>query len=153
MEDSFAVDYRGRTGRCDDDGAEACRLDSGTYCIMSCEWWNSPFFCDENHPQDVFEESDGRSTWNHLVNAVLADAAAKDAYLRELKRAIAALHDGGWLENRARALADRVREDARRDARKWNRGDADDGLRALLTQIADRRETLARDYGALWRNL
>ena len=59
MEDSFAVDYRERTGRCDDDGAEACRLDSGTYCIMSCEWWNSPFFCDENHPQDVFEESDG----------------------------------------------------------------------------------------------
>lgn len=153
MEDSFAVDYRGRTGRCDDDGAEACRLDSGTYCIMSCEWWNSPFFCDENHPQDVFDESDGRSTWNHLVNAVLADAAAKDAYLREVKRAIATLHDGGWLENRARAMADRVREDARRDARKWNRGDADDGLRALLTQIADRRETLARDYGALWRNL
>ena len=153
MEDSFAVDYRERTGRCDDDGAEACRLDSGTYCIMSCEWWNSPFFCDENHPQDVFEESDGRSTWNHLVNAVLADAAAKDAYLRELKRAIAALHDGGWLENRARALADRVREDARRDARKWNRGDAGDGLRALLTQIANRRETLTREYGELWRNL
>ena len=84
---------------------------------------------------------------------MLADAAAKDAYLRELKRAIAALHDGGWLENRARALADRVREDARRDARKWNRGDAGDGLRALLTQIANRRETLTREYGELWQNL
>ena len=66
MEDSFATDYRNKAGRCDDDGGDPC--DWARYCVQSCEKWNSPFFCDRDHPQDIFTESDGRSTWNHLVN-------------------------------------------------------------------------------------
>ena len=62
-------------GRCDAGGSEPCERGTGTYCVMSCEWWSSPLYCDKDHPQDIFSDSDGRSTWNHLVNAVLADGA------------------------------------------------------------------------------
>jgi len=58
---------------------------SGTYCVMSCQSWNSPLFCDKDHPQDVFSDNDGRSTWNHLVNAVLADGGARTQYLAQVR--------------------------------------------------------------------
>jgi hypothetical protein len=145
MEDAFATDYRDRDGRCDANGREPCRGDSGTYCVMSCEWWNSPYFCDENHPQDIFTESDGRSTWNHLVNAVLKDGGARDAYARELQRALTTLHLSGFLEDTARATAEKIKNDAARDAKKWGRGDFAASVDALVRQTRDRAATL-REY-------
>ena len=153
MEDAFATDYRNSEGRCDAGGATACRTDSDTYCVQSCEWWNSPFFCDAQHPQDIFHESDGRSTWNHLVNAVLVDGGARTGYLRELKRQLHALHFSGWLEDEARALGDRIRGDANRDSEKWGIGNMDRGLEALVRQMRERREILSGNYGRYWVNL
>ena len=105
MEDSFATDYRNKAGRCDDDGGDAC--DWAQYCVQSCWKWNSPFFCDRDHPQDIFTESDGRSTRNHLVNGVLTDVDSRTAYLRELKRATESLHHSGWLEGECAAAPGR----------------------------------------------
>ena len=152
MEDAFATDYRSRDARCDANGATSCRADRGTYCVLSCEWWNSPFFCDANHPQDIFTESDGRSTWNHLVNAVLKLPSSRAAYFRELRRAMALLHDDGWLEREARNSAEAIAPDATRDAEKWGLNAPGVGAEALLRQIQERRDTLTNEYGHLWRN-
>ena len=151
MEDSFATDYRNEAGRCDDDGGDPC--DWARYCVQSCEKWNSPFFCDRDHPQDIFTESDGRSTWNHLVNGVLVDVGTRTAYFRELKRATESLHHSGWLEGEARRLGDVIASDARRDAAKWGLGDLDEGVNALVQQIRDRKSILASNYSAWWRDL
>ena len=151
MEDSFATDYRNEAGRCDDDGGDPC--DWARYCVQSCEKWNSPFFCDRDHPQDIFTESDGRSTWNHLVNGVLVDVGSRTAYFRELKRATESLHHSGWLEGEARRLGDVIASDARRDAAKWGLGDLDEGVNALVQQIRDRKSILESNYGAWWRDL
>ena len=151
MEDSFATDYRNAAGRCDDDGGDAC--DWAQYCVQSCWKWNSPFFCDRDHPQDIFTESGGRSTWNHLVNGVLVDVDSRTAYFRELKRATESLHHSGWLEGEARRLRDVIASDARRDAAKWGLGDLDEGVNALVQQIRDRKQILKSNYGAWWRDL
>jgi len=134
-------------------GAEACTKGGGTYCVQSCEWWNSPFFCDANHPQDIFPESDGRSTWNHLVNALLVDGSARTVYLRELKRQMSLLHSSGWLEAEARTIGNAIRSDARRDGERWGMGNMNVGLEALVQQMKDRRVILGDDYGELWKNL
>jgi hypothetical protein len=108
------------TGKCTDDGGDSC--DWNQYCVQSCEKWNSPFFCDRDHPQDIFAESEGRSTWNHLVNAVLVDGGARTAYFRELKNAMESLHDSGWLEGEANRLRGVIASDAARDARGGGSG-------------------------------
>ena len=41
-------------GRCDAGGANPCLRGTGTYCVMSCEWWSSPLYCDKDHPQVCF---------------------------------------------------------------------------------------------------
>jgi hypothetical protein len=76
---------------------------------MSCQSWNSPLFCDKDHPQDVFSDNDGRSTWNHLVNAVLADGGARTQYLAQVKRLLNDLHYSGWLEVGGSATASKPR--------------------------------------------
>ena len=121
--------------------------------MQSCWKWNSPFFCDRDHPQDIFTESDGRSTWNHLVNGVLVDVDSRTAYFRELKRATESLHHSGWLEGEARRLRDVIASDARRDAARWGLGDLDEGVNALVQQIRDRKQILESNYGAWWRDL
>jgi hypothetical protein len=56
MEDTFAVDHRDGTGVCD-----GCKSDGGGgYCVLSCNTFNTPMFCDKDHPQDRFQQNDGR---------------------------------------------------------------------------------------------
>ena len=121
--------------------------------MQSCEKWNSPFFCDRDHPQDIFAESEGRSTWNHLVNAVLVDGGARTAYFRELKNAMESLHDSGWLEGEANRLRGVIASDARRDGARWGLGDLDEGVNALVQQIRDRKEILESNYAGWWLDL
>lgn len=66
--DTFATDNRGNGRNCAAEG-NPCG-NTPTYCILSCEAFNSPYACDSSHPQDTFPESDGRSSYNHLVDAV-----------------------------------------------------------------------------------
>lgn len=150
MEDSFATDYRNKDARCDANGKTACRASSGTYCVQSCEWWNSIFFCDREHPQDIFTESDGRSTWNHLVNAVLKVPGSRAMYFAELKRAISLLHDDQWLVTKTKQLAASVLNDATRDAVVWKRNEPTVGRDALLRQIQERKDILVGEYGQYW---
>ena len=119
------------------------------YGVKKCA---SPFFCDAEHPQDIFTESDGRSTWNHLVNAMLKVPSSRAAYFRELRRAMSLLHDDGWLEREARNSAAAIQTDATRDAAKWGLNEPGVGAEALLRQIRERRDTLTNEYGHLWRN-
>ena len=54
-------------------------------------------FCDKDHPQDIFWESDGRSTYNHLVNAVLRNPKTKLMYFTRLKTLLDKyLHGGSY---------------------------------------------------------
>ena len=50
-EDAFAGDYRDGVALCD---PKKCSANSTAYCILSCEKFNSPLFCDKDHPQDIF---------------------------------------------------------------------------------------------------
>ncbi len=118
--------------------------------MQTCEWWNSVFYCDKDHPQDIFTESDGRSTWNHLVNAVLKVPGARAAYFREIKRATSLLHDDEWLVTKTNQLAASIANDAKRDAVVWGRNEPRIGTDALLRQIADRKNILKDEYGQWW---
>eukprot|EP00889_Picochlorum_renovo_P007511 jgi/Picre1/34541/NNA_002009.t1 len=43
------------------------------YCILECEQWNSPLFCDKNHPQDVKVTT----PWGLITTIIDPDRAAK----------------------------------------------------------------------------
>ena len=86
------------------------------------------------------------------MNAVLKLPSSRAAYFRELRRAMALLHDDGWLEREARNSAEAIAPDATRDAEKWGLNAPGVGAEALLRQIRQRRDTLTNEYGHLWRN-
>jgi hypothetical protein len=50
VEDAFAVDHKDGEGLCP---AQACGTggDSGGYCILSCNQFNTPLFCSRAYPQ------------------------------------------------------------------------------------------------------
>ena len=52
-------------------------------------------FCDKDHPQDLFSESDGRSTYNHLVNAVLTNPNTKLMYMMRVRTLLNKYLHGG----------------------------------------------------------
>ena len=45
------------------------------YCILDCEQWNSPLFCDKNHPQDLLVTT----PWGLITTDVNPDRAARRA--------------------------------------------------------------------------
>jgi hypothetical protein len=90
-----------------------------SYCILSCPDFNSPFYCDAAHPQDVFPESDGRSTYNHLIDAVLKNAAGRAAYLAKLRWIMDSYLSTGWLQGQVGGMHDAIAASARADNAKW----------------------------------
>jgi hypothetical protein len=91
MEDAFAVDNRDGAGVCN-----GCKSNgNGGYCVLSCNKFNTPLFCDKDHPQDIFEENGGRSTYNHLVNAILHNPRAKVMYFSRLRTLVDKYLHGG----------------------------------------------------------
>ena len=62
VEDVFPGDKRYGIDLCK---SSECDTKSTAYCILSCEKFNSPLYCDRNHPQDIFyaqtPEQDPRS--------------------------------------------------------------------------------------------
>lgn len=87
LEDTFPVDYRDGIKTCD--AATQCSADKTDYCLLTCDKFNSVFFCDKDHPQDIFvsdrpgEESG--STYNVMVDAVLSSPRTRAMYLRRLR--------------------------------------------------------------------
>ena len=144
LKDAFATDNRGSGRNCTAEG-NPCG-NTPTYCILSCEAFNSPLACDASHPQDTFPESDGRSSYNHLVDAVLKSPAWRAAYFRKLWSVMETYLASGWLQNQVAELHDQIAADARLDDAKWHCGDVDVGVKALLQQMADRRAQLYGTY-------
>ena len=69
LEDSFPVDYRDGIKTCD--AATQCAANETDYCLLTCDKFNSVFFCDRNHPQDIFVSDkpgeDSKSTYNVMA--------------------------------------------------------------------------------------
>jgi len=137
LKDAFATDNRGNGRDCAALGTPCSNAES--YCILSCPDFNSIFFCDAMHPQDTFPESDGRSTYNHLVDAVLRNATLRAAYLAKLRWVADTYLSTGWLQRTVGELRDAVAASARADNALWHAGDVDAGVTALLAQMATRR--------------
>jgi hypothetical protein len=137
MKDAFATDNRGNGRDCAALGTPCANAES--YCLLSCPDFNSIFFCDAAHPQDTFPESDGRSTYNHLVDAVLRNATLRAQYLAKLRWIADTYLSTGWLQRTVGELRDAVAASARADNAIWHAGDIDVGVSALLAQMTTRR--------------
>ena len=129
LEDAFPVDYRDGIGRCD--AATQCGANETDYCLLTCDKFNSVFFCDANHPQDVFvDDRDGmeaKSTYNVLVDAILKTPKTRAMYLRRLRTLADALLMSYFIDRTAMEYLRAIKNDARRDSEKWNVG----GVRAV----------------------
>jgi len=147
LKDSFATDNRGDGRSCAAEGKPCSH--QPTYCILSCEAFNSPLFCDAAHPQDTFPESDGRSTYNHLVDAVLKNPAWRAAYFLKLRYVMDTYLSSGWLQAQVAHIRELITDEARADHAKWHAGDIDAGVAALLEQMRVRRGQLYGTYGAM----
>ena len=147
LKDTFATDNRGDGRNCAAEGNPCSNTPS--YCILSCEAFNSPAFCDGGHPQDTFPESDGRSTYNHLVDAVLKDKAWRTAYYKTLRYIMDNYLSTGWLQAQVASMKALIQVDAKEDNAKWHAGDIDAGVLALLDQMHTRRSQLYGTYGGM----
>ena len=145
------------------------------YCVLTCEQFNSPLFCDRNHPQDVallysdFEGSnlqaqeramDGnlgqtegpvlewRDSYNHLTDALLRVPRTREMYMRRLRSIMDNVLNSTFLADKVQYFADLINHDAKLDNEKWGTGDLAIGVKQLLEeQIPLRRETLFQQYG------
>jgi len=147
LKDTFATDNRGDGRNCLAEG-NACS-NTPSYCILSCEAFNSPLFCDSGHPQDTFPESDGRSTWNHLNDAVLKNPQWRAAYFRKLQYVMGSFLSTGWLQSQVAQIKALIQLDAQEDDARWHAGDIDVGVVALLQQIYTRHSQLYSTYGGM----
>ncbi len=147
LQDAFATDNRGNGRNCAAEG-NPCR-NTPTYCILSCESFNSPLFCDATHPQDTFPESDGRSTYNRLVEQVLRKPEWREAYFRRLRYIMDNFLSTGWLQAQVAQIKGQIYADARLDNAKWRAGDIELGVAALLEQMRVRRGQLYGPYGRM----
>lgn len=145
------------------------------YCVLTCKQFNSPLFCDRNHPQDVallyneFEGSnpqaqertiDGnlgqtggpilewRDSYNHLTDALLRVPRTREMYMRRLRSIMDNVVNTTFLVDKVQYFANLIKHDAKLDNEKWGTGDLAIGVKQLLEeQIPLRRETLFQQYG------
>lgn len=150
LEDAFPGDRRYGVNFCD---ASECSARSTAYCILSCEKFNSPLYCDRNHPQDIFigeGVQDPKSTYNVLVDVLLSVKSTREMYFARLRTMMDEILATSFLDDWARKTLDRIRNDALRDSEKWNVGGVrsiDQGVLQLLKQIVPkRREQLFKEY-------
>ncbi|KAK3274593.1 hypothetical protein CYMTET_17231 [Cymbomonas tetramitiformis] len=92
--------------------------------------------------QDIFNETDGRSTWNHLVNAVLKYPTLRADYLERLRDLQDRYLTSGWLQNEAYRMRDRIAAAAHKDNEKWDCGDIYAGTEQLVGQMWTRKAQL-----------
>ncbi|CAL6426347.1 unnamed protein product [Bathycoccus prasinos] len=69
LEDALPADNRYGLALCP---KRDCSPKSTRYCVLTCEKFNSPLYCDSEHPQDIFYSEgiaqEAKSTYNELVN-------------------------------------------------------------------------------------
>lgn len=153
VEDAFPGDRRYGVELCN---PNECSAKSTSYCILSCEKFNSPLYCDRNHPQDIFLGSgvqDPKSTYNVLVDVLLTLSPTKEMFLCRLRTIMDEILATDYIDNWVRANLDRIRNDALIDSDKWKVGGVraiDQGVLQLLKQIVPkRREQLFKQYSGL----
>ncbi|KAK3283244.1 hypothetical protein CYMTET_9052 [Cymbomonas tetramitiformis] len=148
LEDVFPTDYREGTGMCEETD---CAANSTKYCVLTCPKFNSPFFCDRNHPQDIFEASAGmnpRATYNHLFDAMMDMPSTRAMYLRRLRTLMDTYLATDYFETRIASLQAAITPDAVQDDLRWHRGNISKGVQQLIQQpLAMRRVQLYRTYG------
>ena len=153
VEDAFPGDKRYGTGLC---SPSECSPSSTAYCILSCEKFNSPLYCDRNHPQDIFyadpnsPEQDPRSTYNVLIDVLLAYWPTKEMYLTRLRTLMDEILATSFIDEYVRRTLQKIRKDALRDSKKWSVGAVraiDQGVAQLLSQVVPkRRDQLFNEY-------
>jgi len=180
------------------------------YCTLACEQWNSPLFCDSEHPQDLAVNTPwglisaqydtyltGRKllqnrasqggggeqsspdaftprreqygdcstnlaaaqsnsppvgapgSFNYLIDAILDSSRAREMYMRRLRTLMDEFIATGLLEDMVTAAYEEVKDEAKRDAVKWdNPADIDRGYRQLIEeQLPERKRQLYEVYG------
>lgn len=154
VEDVFPGDKRYGIDLCK---SSECDKKSTAYCILSCEKFNSPLYCDRNHPQDIFyaqsPEQDPRSTYNVLIDVMLAVWPVKEMYFTRLRTLMDEILATSFIDDYARRTLNIIRKDALRDSEKWGVGAVraiDQGVLQLLSQIVPkRRDQLFNQYSSM----
>ena len=149
LEDALPADSRYGVELCP---SRDCSPKSTRYCVLSCEKFNSPLYCDSEHPQDIFiserEEQEAKSTFNELVNVILKTERTRRMYFARLRTLMNDILGSNFIESYVAKTLKNIRNDAKRDAKKWNiPGSIDQGVLQLLTQsVKLRREQLFETY-------
>jgi hypothetical protein len=119
VEDAFPGDRRYGVDLCNPD---ECTAKSTSYCILSCEKFNSPLYCDSNHPQDIFignsAVQDPKSTYNVLVDVILSAPSLREMYFTRLRTLMDKILGTSFIDDWVRANLERIREDALRDSER-----------------------------------
>jgi len=152
LEDIFPGDRRYGTDTCD---PSECSAQSTSYCVMSCEKFNSPLYCDRNHPQDIFapyenEAQNPKTTYNVLVDVILAVPSTRTMFFTRLRTLMDEILATSVIEDWVWSTRERIRSDALRDSEKWNVGAIraiDAGIDQLVNQVLpSRRNQLFTQY-------
>lgn len=70
----------------------------------------------------------------------------KAAYFRKLWQVIDRYLASGWLQDQVAQIRSEIAADAREDDALWHAGDIDSGVKALLAQMAARKQQLYGTY-------
>jgi hypothetical protein len=137
------------------------------YCMLVCPQFNSPLYCDSDHPQDPLP-SYGKGTanyvrktnvvpgletpelnYNHLTDALLDTPKIREMYLRRLKTIVDQYVSTNYLQKRVAHHYNKIKSVAVKDDSKWDTGDIDEGYQQLLKeQLPQRKEQLLSTYAA-----
>ena len=134
------------------------------YCMLVCPQFNSPLYCDSDHPQDPLPKpganfvrqanvAPGLETpelnYNHLTDALLDTPSIRAMYLRRLQTLVDAFIEADYLPNAVRGYGAKLGTVAAKDDAKWGTGALAMGVKQLLTeQLPQRREQLTSTYAA-----
>ena len=151
LEDALPADNRYGLALCP---KRDCSPKSTRYCVLTCEKFNSPLYCDSEHPQDIFYSEgiaqEAKSTYNELVNVILKTDRTRAMYFARLRTLMNDILGTNFIERYVARTLKTIRRDALRDSVKWKVGgirSIDQGVLQLLSQsVKLRREQLFETY-------
>jgi hypothetical protein len=151
LEDALPADNRYGLALCP---KRDCSPKSTRYCVLTCEKFNSPLYCDSEHPQDIFYSEgiaqEAKSTYNELVNVILKTNRTRVMYFARLRTLMNDILGTNFIERYVAKMLKKIRKDALRDSVKWKVGgirSIDQGVLQLLSQsVKLRREQLFETY-------
>ena len=136
------------------------------YCMLICPQFNSPLYCDSDHPQDPLPDYGKASNYvrkaqvvpgletpeknyNHLTDALLDTPSIREMYLRRLKTIVDEYIATDYLRSRVSHYYGRIKAIADKDDAKWDTGAIWEGYEQLLKeQLPQRKEQLLSMYAS-----